>query len=189
MNVRQLMLAILLACTGAANAADVSEAQASQLFQIIGLKEAASIYARDSVAAAPLFQKLGSDQKGCIAGLVGEAIALNTMAQLKTIFQDDDTAGRWIAFSGTPAGQRYMHYVAANAKAVFLNQPKPDGAELLLGMSPDQAAQAREFISSPAGMVFRAAPPLTVPTMTEEQQAALGDELIHRCRLSEHDVS
>ncbi|MET7141619.1 hypothetical protein M3S04_14915 [Xanthomonas sp. PPL139] len=189
MNLRQLTLAILLACSGAATASDVSDGQASQLFQILGLKEAVSIYAKDSVASAPLFQKLGSDQKGCIAGLVGETIARNTVAQLKTLFQDDDKAERWIQFSKTAAGQRYMQYVAAAAKAVFLSRPVPDRAELLLGMSPAQAAQTQEFIASPAGMVFRAAPPLTPPAMTEAQQAALGDELVNRCRLSESDFS
>jgi hypothetical protein len=189
MSVRQLAVIAALLFSGVANAAEVSDEQASQLFELLGLKEAVSIYSVDSIAAQPLFQKLASDQRGCVAGLLEENLGSNTRARLKTIFGDSAKAGSWIAFSKTPAGQRYMQYVAANATAVFLDRPKPDRSELLLGMKPDQAVQTLEFMSSPAGMVFSAAPPLAPPAMTKEQQASLGDELSHRCKLSERDFS
>ncbi|WP_267107314.1 hypothetical protein [Xanthomonas sacchari] len=189
MSLRKLALLCALAFSGGAGAAEVSEQQAAQLIDLLGLRQAIAIYAVDSVGAQPMFQKLASEKRACVAGLLEEILNTNTQVRLKTIFGNSAQAESWIAFSKTAAGQRYIQYVAANASAAFLGRPRPDRSGLLLGMTPDQAAQTLEFMASPAGMVFSAAPPLSPPEMTQAQQASLGDELFQRCALSDKDFS
>ena len=189
MTGRAVAAAAVLAASSVVHAADVSDGQASQLFSLLGFEQAVHAFARDSVEKTPLFSALASSQRECVGGLIEEIVGVNTRQRLQEIFEDSAHAESWIAFAETRAGEPVMAYVASGAAAAFGGQPRPDETALLTGLKPEDAELAAKFLSSPAGQVFGAAPPVKPSAMTVAQQTQLGDDVMRRCEFSERDFS
>lgn len=156
-----------------------TDAQVVQVQQLLGFDQAFEQVMDDKIDDAPELAGYSATKRSCVGGLVRPAFAGALNDAFRDLFVDGETVEDWVRFSQTPGGSRFLEFVRTGVLATVRQQPRPEPATFMQGLSPEQIADVGAFMSSPAATVLqRDFPEIDLP---HELQASLEKQVKDQC--------
>lgn len=156
-----------------------TDGQVAQVQHLLGFDQAFSQAMDAKIDGAPELAQLSAGQRSCVGGIVRPAFAGALNNAFRDLFVDSTTVEDWVRFSQTPGGSRFLEFVRTGVLATVRQQPRPEPATFMQGLSPEQLADVGEFMSSPAATVLqRDFPDIDLP---QAQQVALERQVKDEC--------